>query len=817
MNQAVNNGVTISKNRWLLGWSLKEIRQGQLWPITLSLSLIIACVFALSALAERIEQVVVKQGKDALTADLVFRSSNPIPNELESAVLEAGVDGARVTSFATMAFSDTDMQLVSVKAVESNYPLLGSMRLGSGEDVKSAVGENELWLDNRLLSQLNVEPGDSLAIGDADFKVSGTILEEPGLSFNPFQQMPTVLIHYSDIEQTGAIQIGSRVRYQWFLNGNDTELDQIKQKVTLTPSERWRDTNSASRTSDVFTNTTQYLSLSVAIVILMASATLVLTCQNYVASRRTTLAMLKSLGATKQWLSHWLLMQMGILLAISAVIGFSSGVLLEYLLRLPLTDILPEDLPNYGIAPYALSLATCVLIAIPAIGIPLLNLLNTGAAQAMQPTSTSAAKPFYYALIAVPILPLLIYYSTNSMVWMLFGGLVVILVVLALISLLLIRLLSKLPLPPAYQLALNRIHRTPVMTGMQYSSLGLSLMLMATLWLVRTDLLQDWQQTLPADAANAFALNISEFEKESYLSQLDENNVERSQAYPIIRGRLTQINGVDAKAEEGAEEQSDALRRELNFTWGEELPDYNPIIEGEWTESNGVSVESEVASDLGIRIGDTLTFTVSAQVIEAKVNSIRHVEWREMKPNFYFIFTPDLMSSHMASYLVSFRLEDSHNELVSQLSREYPTVSLMDIREMGSKIEELLNQFVWAITLLAGLGGIAGLLLIFTLLQLSLSQRQLELRLYRTLGATHKFINRTIWAEYGLMALVAGTVASLGAELVVAGILKYGFELPNSWHVSLWLVLPMIAFCTLFIVVNSLVKTLLTPMNKEIN
>ncbi|MEZ9231652.1 ABC transporter permease [Vibrio amylolyticus] len=817
MNQTSNNGVAMSKNRWLLGWSLKEIRQGQLWPITLSLSLIIACVFALSALAERIEQVVVKQGKDALTADLVFRSSNPIPDELEQAMSNSNIVGARVTSFATMAFSDSEMQLVSVKAVEGNYPLRGTMRLGTSSGEKQNVSQNELWLDSRLLSQLNVAIGDTLAIGDADFKVTGTILEEPGLSFNPFQQMPTVLIHYSDIAQTGAIQVGSRVRYQWFLNGKGEELDQLKQEVTLTPSERWRDTNSASRTSDVFTNTTQYLSLSVAIVILMAAATLVLTCQNYVASRRTTLAMLKSLGATKRWLSHWLLLQISILLLISTAVGYSSGILLEYLLRLPLTDILPEDLPSYGSAPFVFSLATCGLIAIPAIGIPLLNLMNTGAAEAMQPSNTSTAKRTYYGLIMVPIVPLLVYYASNTMVWLLLGGLVGILVVLGVISLLLIRLLSKFPLPPTYQLALNRIHRTPVMTGMQYSALGLSLMLMATLWLVRTDLLQDWQQTLPADAANAFALNISEFEKDNYLSQLDDNNVERSQAYPIIRGRLTQINGVDAKAKEGAEEQSDALRRELNFTWGETLPDYNPVLEGEWSTVKGVSVESEVARDLGIRIGDTLTFTVSAQVIEAKVNSIRQVEWREMKPNFYFIFSPDLMSSHMASYLVSFRLEDSHQELVSNLSRQFPTVSLMDIRQMGSKIEQLLKQFVWAITLLAGLGGVAGLLLIFTLLQLSLSQRQLELRLYRTLGATHKFINRTIWAEYGLMALVAGTVASLGAELVVAGILKFGFELPNSWHISLWLVLPMIAFCTLFIVVNSLVKTLLTPMNKEIN
>ncbi|MCK6263894.1 ABC transporter permease [Vibrio sp. ZSDE26] len=805
-----------SKNAWLFGWSVKEIRHGQLWPITLSLSLIIACVFALSALAERIEQVVVKQGKDALTADLVFQSSNPLPLSLEEIIETEPVTTGRVTSFATMAFSDSEMQLVSVKAVESRYPLRGQMRLATLAGEVNRVSKNQLWLDSRLLTQLDTEIGETLAIGDAEFVITGTIAEEPGLSFNPFQQMPTVLIHYSDIEQTGAIQIGSRVRYQLFINGDPTSLDNLKQHVELTASERWKDTDTASRTSDVFNNTTQYLSLSVAIVILMASATLILTCQSYVASRRTTVAMLKSLGATKQWLKRWVIMQMGILLTVSTVAGYSSGLLLEYLLRLPLSGVLPEELPSFGFLPYLLSLLTCVLIAIPALGIPLLNLLNIGAAQAMQPASTLSISRRYLGLIAVPIVPLITYYATNQLVWMLLGGLVGLIALLAAMSLVVTKVFEKMPLSPPYKLALNRIHRTPVMTGLQYSALGLSLMLIATLWLVRTDLLQDWQKTLPSNSANAFSLNISEQEKDRYLAELDTNGIERSPAFPIIRGRLTDINGMDAKEYSGSEDKSDALRRELNFTWANTLPDYNPVLEGEWGKEKGVSVESQVAQDLGIKIGDTLAFTISAQRIEAKVNSIREVEWREMKPNFYFIFTPDLMEGHMASYLVSFRVEAENEVLLSQLSRQFPTVSLMDIREMGSKIESLLRQFVWAVTLLASLGGVAGLLLIFTLLQLSITQRQDELRLYRTLGATNKFIKSTIWAEYGLMALVAGLVACLGAELVVGGIMKFGFELPTTWHVWLWLALPLVAFCTLLAVVGSLVKTLLTPVNKAI-
>lgn len=188
-----------------------------------------------------------------------------------------------------------------------------------------------------------------------------------------------------------------------------------------------------------------------------------------------------------------------------------------------------------------------------------------------------------------------------------------------------------------------------------------------------------------------------------------------------------------------------------------------------------------------------------------------------MKPNFYFIFTPDVLKSIPATYLVSFRVEEQHNGVLNELSRNHPTVSLMDIRSMGEKIQQLLTQIVWSITVLAALGVIAGLLLIFTLLRLSLGQRQSELQLYRTLGASKKRVTRTIWAEYGLMALVAGLIATIGAEAVVGGIMSFGFNLSPSLHFSLWFALPLVTFCTLALVVNSLLKRLLVPINKDFN
>lgn len=803
-------------NKRLFSWSIEEIRHGQLWPVSIALTLIIACVFALSALAERMEQVIVKQGKDALTADSVFISANPIPQPLLDLTQVEQLKSSQLTRFSTMAFSDNSMQLVTVKAVESNYPLRGEMILEGADNVSSNhVAPGELWLDERIFAQLEVEIGDNVTIGDADLTITGRITQEPGLSFNPFQQMPAVLIHTSDIEATGAIQPGSRVSFRLFLNGDDTKLKAAQDSVELTPSDRWRTQDSASRTNDMFESTTQYLSLTVAIVVIMAATTLVLTCQHYVASRRKTIAMLKSLGASKQWIIKWLFVQVSLLVVIGAVLGITIGVGLEFLLRIPLGDLLPTPLPSYGIEPVILAILSSILIGVPALGIPLIGLVNTSAISVIQSSHQSSESYKKYLLLLVPIIPMMLMYGDNLLVWIVLAGIACLFLVLAIVSTFVLRLVGKLPTSTSMRLALSRINRTPLATGIQFGSLALSLMLLSIIWLVRSDLLSDWQQTLPENAPNAFALNIASYEKDDYLATIDANNVERTQAFPIIRGRLTTINGVEAAKYSDTSQETDALSREINFTWGDSLPEYNEVLEGSWTQEQGVSVESDVAEQLGLKIGDELSFTINSQNVSAKVNSIRKVEWREMKPNFYFIFTPDVLSSIPSTWLVSFRLEEQHNQMLNELSRNHPTVSLMDIRKMGSKIQELLKQIVWSITVLAALGVVAGLLLIFTLLRLSLSQRQQEIRLYRTLGASKKRILNTIWCEYGLMALVAGSIAAMGSELSVAGVMNFGFELEPSLHPMLWIALPVLTFITLAAVVNSLIKRLLAPVNKD--
>jgi len=800
-------------NKMIISWSWREIWFGQLWPVMVALTLIIACVVALSTLALRVEKVMTNQGRDLLAADLVFRSSNPIPTTLVEQAQQAGLTISSQSRFQTMAFSDINMQLVTVKSVQSNYPLRGELDLrGSSELPIRQVNPGELWVSARLLSLLDAKMGDTVAIGDAELAISGVIKDEPELVYNPFNSIPNLFIHDSDLDKTGAVQVGSRVRYRLFINGDLQTLATLQANYELQAGESWVDQNRESRAASLMDKAKQYLSLTILMVILMAAVTLILTCLHYARNRSETVSMLKSMGASRAWLRLWLSTQVLIMFAVAFVAGSSLGLLLEYLLRIPLVDILPKELPSVGIQPFMFAIGVALCIGLPALLIPLTRLLDAPAINVIQKQETHYSKTSWWLLL-LPITALIVFYGSNKLVWMVLIGLLVLFVLLAGLSYGLLKLLGKLKWSAAFSLALSRINRSPKNSMMQLAALAGSLMLVALIWLIKSDLLGNWQQTLAPDAPNVFAINISPEQQQGYLKQIDALQLPHSDAFAIIRGRITAINDQNTiESEAYQNEDVHILKREINFTWAKQLPVYNEVVAGQWTGEKTVSVEQEVASELGINLGDKLTFEVNSQAFSATVNSIRAVEWQSLKPNFVFIFSEDVVADLPATWMVSFRAEQTQTPFVNQLARLYPTVTLLDLRTMANKIQSLLKQISFSLTGLAALGVLAGILLIFTLLRLSLSERKREITLYRTLGASKKRISHTLWAEYGLLAISAGFVAAIAAEVILFSLMTWGFELPTQLHPSMWLILPLLAVLVVFVSLSTVIKELLKPL-----
>lgn len=806
-----------SNNGLLTRWAWRELLHGQIWPVAVALALIITCVFALSALADRIENVLTQQGRNLIAADTVLSTRQPINTEQIETFKQAGTTVSAQTRFGTMAFSEQNMQLVSVKAVDSLYPLRGDLVLeqnGQALTGDRRIQPGELWLSERVFSLLDVKPGDKVSIGNLDLSVSGTLAAEPELSFNPFSQMPAVMMHRDDVPAAGVVREGSRVRYRYFLTGDEPSLSAARDSYTLQDGERWVDENTSDRTGDMLDRSRQYLSLTVVLVIVMAAATLTLTCQHYAKSRADLVAMLKSLGASQQWVRRWLARQLTLLFVLATVVGLGAGYLLEVLLRLPLTDVLPSPLPSYGWVPWVLAPGVALLVALPALGVPLLKLLDAPALAAVQSQAGSGRHRRGTAaiLIAIPVGALALWAFDNTLLWSVLAAMAAMIVLLALAGLGLLKLVKSRVRAPSVKLALSRITRNKLASSVQLGALAISFMLLAIIWLLRTDLLADWGRMLPPDAPNVFAMNIAPSAQQDYVGELDQASLMRSDAYPIVRGRLVGKNG--ERYQVSTDEADEALRRELNFTWRETLPSHNEVLAGDWPTENGVSVEADIAARLGIEIGDSLTFSVTGQDFTATVNSIREVEWRNMRPNFYFIFDRDTLADKPANWLVSFRLDESQTSLLNRLAREYPTVTLLDLRTMSSRVQSILRQIGLSLSVLAGLAVISGLLLLLTLLRISLSERQQEINLYRTLGASRTRIQRTLWSEYGVMAFVSGLMAVLGAEAAMVGLLKWGFEMEVRLHPELWAVLPVLAVALVFVTVASMLRKLIDPQRR---
>ncbi|STQ70103.1 FtsX-like permease family [Hafnia alvei] len=344
----------------------------------------------------------------------------------------------------------------------------------------------------------------------------------------------------------------------------------------------------------------------------------------------------------------------------------------------------------------------------------------------------------------------------------------------------------------ALRLAVNRLLRQPAATISQLAAFSLSFMLLALLLVLRGDLLDRWQQQLPPDSPNYFLMNMTEQQVPQVKNFLEQHQVEARTFYPVVRVRLTEINGHEATkliAEDAP--GGEAVNRELNLTWQDKLPEHNPLTAGYWPPKAGeVSIEQGIAERLGLGIGDEVTFSGDTQNFSAKITSLRKVDWESLRPNFYFIFPPHALDGQPQTWLTSFRYVGSE-QLLTQLNRQFPTLSLLDIGAILQQASQVLQQVSRALEVMVILVIICGVLLLMAQVQVGMQQRRQELRVYRTLGAGMRLLRRTLWSEFALLGLVSGIAAAAGAEVALWLLQRQVFDFPWQPNYLMWALVPI--------------------------
>ena len=787
----------------------RDARSGELNLLIASLILAVATVTCINLFTDRIQRSITAEASTLLAADAQVRGNQPIPPEWRAQA--SGLETADIINFRSMAIADAKLQLASVKAVDNAYPLKGSLILadrpyGTETTVTHGPPKGEAWLASRLFAALDIVVGDSIALGNASFTVTAALLREPDNNGRLFGGGARVMINTADVAETGAVQTGSRVEYHWLLSGDSQPLNSLKRwlEPQLGPHFSWIDPEDGTLgVGDAIQRSENFLLLAGSLAVVLAGAALALASRRYAARQQTTVALLKTLGMTPRQILHLYLKNILLLGIVTTTIGLFLGWLLHILIVLLVGHLLPTTLASAGYMAYLTGASVGILVLLAFAAPPLLALRNVPPVSVLRRTAAETWSLWHGlpGLLAIVILILGYSQSLKLTGFIVVGGSFAMLGVILLANGL-VRLCARLAkrLRKGYRLGFANLFRHRRYNSAQIMLFAVLLLLLFVLYALRTSMLSDWRQQLPVDAPNHFAFNIFSSEKAAIQALFQENDVNTTPFYPMVRGRLVQVNGEDARQratteEDGAPEDD----RELNLTWAAEPGVDNRIVAGDWWQPSNtelddallVSFEESYAEDYKVSVGDTVTVSLSGNLHEARVTSIRTVQWDSMRPNFYLIFNRPLVDESAANWLTSFYLP-ADKEFVNTLSREYPTVSLIELDQMISQIQSIIQQVSRAVEFILALTVGAGMLVLVASIQATLDIRLHESALLRALGASRRLVFTSLLIEFCVMGLLAGVMGVLGAETSLYFLQTRAFNMTFSPHWELWLAGPLL-------------------------
>lgn len=787
-------------------WRERDVR-----VVLSALIIAVATVATIALFASQLQRTLVTSASSFLAADRQLEAENgrEVPESWLEEAEGRGIETARMVEFSTMVSGADSFQLVSVKAVNDSYPLRGQVEIQEGTDadrqlLTSGPEAGEVWVNPRLLRLLELGVGDTLEVGNRELTISGLLVREPDGGFRMSSLAPRVMMHTSDVTSTEVIQEGSRVEYIYLFAGDESALNNYYSwlEPQLEPSHEWEGVRDGETFSESLERAERFLLLGGSLAVMLAAVAVAVASRQYALSQRDTVALLKTLGVNSKGIGRLYLRRLGLWGIVGAVGGLLVALPLFWLLSSVLGDVLERPI-EYQLDPNALAPALLTaLVSLFAFAYPpIRRLKNVPAMRVLrsQPgESGREAIPDMAIAIAAIFGLVWLYAGEVSLVLALLGGLALLLGTLALLGWVMVTTLRKISGGGnAWRLALVGLYRHRRASLSQIAVFAMTLMLAATLILVRTSLLDDWQSQLPDDAPNHYLINIAPDAVDDVEDFWAEQGQSLRQLYPMVRGRLTELNGEPVREAVTKEENIGALNRELNLTWMENLPDDNEIINGQWFrpgDSRGVSIEAELAGKMGVEIGDTLGFTIGSDKVTETVTSIRTVQWDSMRPNFYMAFPPGGGLEDMpATWITAFYLPPDLKSALNDFSREFPTVSVLEIDHIIERIQEIVRQVTQAIEAILALILAAALVVMAAVVSATMQERQREGALLRTLGGRQSLLVRSTMLEFAFLGFFAGVLGVVAAEAAVWALQFRMFEGEFQWHWQAILPIPVIS------------------------
>lgn len=797
---------------FVLAWRqlLRDARAGELRVLFFALLVAVAASTAIGYFGARLNGAMLLRATEFLGADLVLSgSAAALPEQIEAGT-QLGLEHAQVVEFASVIAGEQSIQLASIKAASGGYPLRGELKSAAepyaAEQPGGGPGPGEAWAEARLFAALDLRVGQSIEVGNRQLRLTRVLTYEPDRAGDFYSLTPRVLINLEDLASTGVVQPGSRVRYRDLWRGDSETLARYREATekSLAAHQRLEDARDGNRQiGGALGRAERYLNLASLAAVLLAGVAVALSAARFAARRFDASALLRCLGLSRREALSLFALQLVMLGLLACLAGALLGWIGQLVLFQLLQGLLPPGVPPGGLLPAIAGMATGLValagFALPplaALGrVPPLRVLRRD----LLPVPPSSWLVYGAALLALGLIMWRLSLDLKLTLGLLGGGL---LATLLLGGALLFglsalrRLLARASLP--WRLGLGQLLRHPLAAAGQSLAFGLILLAMALIALLRGELLDTWQDQLPAESPNHFALNVLPEEREAFAARLAELSSHPAPLYPIVAGRLTLINGEPVQGIVSKDSQGErAIQRDLSLTWAANLPAGNVLVDGQWwndlpqSDLPGVSVESELAESLGLKLGDELNFSVGGLERKARVSSLRQVEWDSFQPNFYMIFEPGTLQDLPATYLTSFYLPPHSEKQLVELSRQFPAVTLLQVEALLEQLRSIMAQVSLAVEYVLLFVLAAGLAVLFAGLQATLDERLRQGALLRALGAERRLLLRARRAEFGLLGAGSGLLAAVGCEL--ASFLLYRYALELQWQPHPWLLLlPLI-------------------------
>lgn len=792
---------------WALGWRTlwRDLRAGELRLVIVAVTLAVAALTAVGFFADRLQSGLSRDARQLLGGDAVVVSDSPTPKAFVDRARSLGLEAVTTLVFPSMGRAPETLggasRLVALKAVAPGYPLRGRLQVADKPDTPGATTQGipvrgEAWVDAPLLEALELKMGDALLLGDAQLRITRIITVEPDRGSGFLNFAPRVMIHQDDLAVTKLVQPASRVNWRFAVAGKDREVakftDWAVQQAKQTRGVRIESFEGGRpEMRQTLDRAEKFLNLVALLAALLSAVAVALAARGFATNHLDDCAMLRVLGESQRSIAWSYAFEFTLVGLFASLAGVALGFAVHFVFVALLGSLVETALPAPGLWPvlFGLGMGLTLLLAF---GLPPVLQLSQVPPLRVIRRDVGNLKPASLLVLGVGVAgfaALLIAASSDLKLGAIavggFAGAVLVFAGLSYVAVKLLRMsVNESTAPRWLVLATRQISARPAYTVVQTSALAVGLLALVLLVLLRTDLIASWRAATPPDAPNRFVINVMPEQSDQFVATLRSSGVQRLDWFPMFRGRLVAVNGRPVAPEDYTEDRAKRLvDREFNLSYAAEQPAHNTITAGRWQagEEGAISVEEGIAQTLGLKLGDTLRFDMAGIASEARITSLRKVDWSSMRANFFVMYPVAKVENVPVTFMGSFRAP-ARKGFDNELVRAFPNITNVDMTATITQVQGVLDKVIRAVEFLFGFTLAAGVVVLFAAVTATREERAREFAIMRAVGARGKLLRQVQRAELAGVGLLAGFLASVVAALVGWGLAKYVFDF--NWTAS---------------------------------